>query len=449
MRVEVAAALILTSSAWPELALAGNDDEQFVGSLAAMTGGAVSAMVSDASATWYNPAGLGAVPLDQIDVSGTFYSLRAYSARGFLTSKSGATDHGSVIEFVSVPSQIAYVRRLAEGVSLGLGYFVPQASNLVLRESLTMRLQVPAGGGPEQTAAWQLALNGVRVQHTAGMGLGFALSERVRGGFSLVGTYQDETQSISLSGMSSAGQEVTGFISTTQLGTASQLGLEADAGFQIDLSEQWRLGLSLRSARLLLFQSVHALGASGGAMGSGGDASIVGFMLEPRQSRTDFAPIRAGRAGVSIARKSALGHWAALEVDVQPGLYNEEAGVDRRAVLNARLGGYYRVAETLAIGAGVFTDRSPDPQPREALNGRGDFYGVSLGLERSDRHRLLADEGADFLSFTSTFALRYAFSDGLLNDVLVDPADLSALEGTLGPLVVHELGFYVGAGLSY
>ena len=116
MRLGVSAALLIASSAWPELALAGNDDELFVGSQAAMTGGAVSAMVSDASATWYNPAGLGAVPLDQIDVSGTFYSLRAYSAKGFLTSRSGHVDHGSVVEFVSVPSQVAYVRRLAPGV---------------------------------------------------------------------------------------------------------------------------------------------------------------------------------------------------------------------------------------------------------------------------------------------------------------------------------------------
>jgi hypothetical protein len=49
----------------------------------------------------------------------------------------------------------------------------------------------------------------VRVQHTAGLGLGFALSERVRGGFSLIGTYQNETESVALAGMRTRGAAPT------------------------------------------------------------------------------------------------------------------------------------------------------------------------------------------------------------------------------------------------
>jgi hypothetical protein len=52
---------------------AGNDDELFVGNQAALMGGAVSATVSDLSATWYNPAGLGNAERDQVDVSATVY----------------------------------------------------------------------------------------------------------------------------------------------------------------------------------------------------------------------------------------------------------------------------------------------------------------------------------------------------------------------------------------
>ncbi len=448
MRLAPSAGLVIASGVWAPLALAGNDDELFVGSQAAMTGGAVSAMVSDASATWYNPAGLGAVPLDQIDVSGTFYSLRAYSAPGFLSSRTGDSDPGSVIEFVSVPSQIAYIRRLSPGLSLGLGYFVPQASNLVLREGLTVELPRTSEDAEEERASWQLALSAVRVQHTAGLGLGFALSARVRGGFSLIGTYQNETQSVALSGLRTRGAEATAFVGTMQLGTASQLGLEAGAGFQIDLAPDWRLGVSLRSARLLLYQSVHVLGASGGAVSAGAETSIEGFMLEPRVSRTDFVPIRAGRAGLAMAHHGELG-WAAFELDVQPGLYSESAGVDRQAVLNLRLGGYRRVSETVALGAGLFTDRSPDVLQRDALNAKGHFYGVSAGIELSDRHRLLESGRTDVLSFTSTFALKYAFSDGTFNDAFVDPDNLYQLQAVRGPLIVHELGFYVGAGLSY
>ena len=429
---------------------AGNDDELFVGSQAAMTGGAVSAMVSDASATWYNPAGVGAVSLDQIDVSGTFYALRFYAARGFLTSTSGESDPGSVIEFVSVPSQIAYVRRLGAGVSLGLGYFAPQAQNLVLRESLSVPLREP---GAEATAndevTWQLAFNGVRVQHTAAAALGFALSPRVRMGLSAIGTYQNEIQSVSLAGLRTQGGEATAFLGTMQLGTSSLLGVELGAGFQMDLDSAWRLGLSLRSVRLLIYQSLHVLGASGLASRTGDEVSIGGVTLEPRQSTASLAVLRGGRAGLSLARRTSRGDWAALELDVQPGVYNERLGIDRQTVVNARLGGYYRVSETLAVGAGIFSDRSADVPPRDALNARGDFYGATLGFELSDRHRLLDGERDGALSFTSTFAFRYAYSNGTLNDVLVDPADLSTLDGHLGPMIVHELGFYVGGGISY
>ena len=173
--------------AFSSAARAGNDDELFVGNEAAMAGGAVAATVADSSATWYNPAGLGAVTRDHIDVSGSVYTLRFYSAPGFLSSSSGEADDASVIEFLSTPSQVALVRRLGKGLSLGLGYFVPQAANLLLRESL----DVSQG---DADSSFQFTLRLTRVQHTAAIGLGAALSSRIRGGFSVIGTYEDATE---------------------------------------------------------------------------------------------------------------------------------------------------------------------------------------------------------------------------------------------------------------
>lgn len=429
-------------------ARAGNDDEIPVGNQAAMTGGAVGATVADSSATWYNPAGLGAATRQQIDVSGTAYTLRSYAAPRFLSSAGGQSDSASVVEFVSAPAQVAYVRQLRPGLSVGLGYFVPQASNLVLRESL--RLEQDG-----QRSAWQVALHTVRVQHTAALGLGLALARRVRLGFSLVGTYQDQTQSLSVVAVQGASDaavaEQQRFLSSQVLGTGSWLGVEAGVGFQLELTPAWRLGLSARSARALVYQQLHVTGASGISVAGGAEepASILADIADPTIRGARFDIIRAGRLGLALAWLSARGDWIALEADVQPAIDAPEANIRRRSVVNARLGAYYRYSDALALGAGLFTDRSPDRRTTDPISGYGHFYGASLGLEQTHWHRLAQGEAAEAMSFSTTLALRYAFSRGSLNDLSVDPAALDQLGSRRGPLLVHELGLYVGGGLSF
>lgn len=275
-------------------AYAGNDDEILVGNQASLTGGAVSAVVSDSSATWYNPAGLGAVDADQIDVNGSCYTLRSYTAPGFITSTTGEEHAASVTEFVSMPTQIAYVRRLTENLTLGLGYFVPQASNLILRESLFLEQQGLASG-------WQLTPSQVRVQHTGAVALGFALSSRVRMGISLVGAYQEDTQAVSIVGLqgpADQAQEGTQQVAvfSTLLATATQV--EVGMGLQIELSSRWRLGLTARTPRLQFFQSEEVSGSSAVAS-TLGEPGINGSIVEPGDTRIDVDMIRLITRGVS------------------------------------------------------------------------------------------------------------------------------------------------------
>jgi hypothetical protein len=431
--------------ALPGSARAGNDDELLVGSRAAMTAGAVSATVMDGSSTWYNPGGLGAIERDQVDVSGTVYTLRFYSAPGFLSLESGEEDDGSVVEFLSVPNQIAFVRRLGHGVSLGLGYFVPRASNFIIREQLRV-------GDDEDGSRWRLAVTLADVQHTAAAALGFALSPRARIGFSLIGTYEAATESLSLASVVRADGQVERLLASASLATLQRIGGELGAGVQIDLTRALHLAVTARSPRVLFHDALDVGFADAMAVRSdGGDPLLQAELGEADSPGGGPRLLLAGRVGVGLAYAYGEASWVAFEIDLQPGLHEPDARVQRRALLNARLGVYHELEPGLAVGAGLFTDRAPDEPSADPITGGGDFYGGTLGVELNSAHRLARDEPTGSLEFSTMFAIRYAFSDGTVNGLVGDPAapDGNWVRPREGALRVHEVGFYVGSGLRF
>jgi len=445
MRVRSPTSAVFSLVLFGSNARAGNDDELFVGNRAAMSGGAVSATVTDSSAIWYNPAGLGAAERAQIDVSGTAYTVRFYSAPRFLSTAGGPSKDGAVTEFVSIPTQIAYVRRLGPAVSLGVGYFVPHASNFVLREQLDV-------GGAGSGSQWQVAGTFADVQHTAAAALGFALSPRVRIGFSLIGGYAAATQALSLFGAVQENGATRASFTQTAIGTESRLSLEAGIGLQVDLTPELSIGVSGRSPRVELYENTDVTVNMGGSTLLGQMPMLSAMAVHPSTHHRAPDLLRAGRAGVAVAYRYGFG-WASAEMDVQPGLYRAEVGVNRKAVVNARLGVYHPVLPSVAIGAGLFTDRTPDAATESLLSGGGDFYGGSLGIELNSEHHLAESEPVDSLVFSTVFALRYAFSNGDFGRALVDPGALASsgepFQEAHGTLRTHELGFYVGSALQF
>lgn len=437
----IAVAVGLAIGAIATRAHAGNDDELFVGNQAAMCGGAVAATVMDASATWYNPAGLGAVSRDQVDVSGTVYTLRLYSVHDFLATTTGQHEDGSVTEFVSVPSQIGYVRRLAPGVSLGLGYYVPRASNFVLRESL-------ASGRAAARSEFQIAVAEAETQHTAGAAIGIALAPNVRAGASVIGGYAASTQSLLLFGSRTRNGATDAESSMSAIGTITRVSLESGLGLQIDLTPQLALGVFGRTPRVQMHASADVIRNHSAALLE--PMPTLAAEAEHLRGSGGLALLRAGRAGVALAWRHARG-WVAAEFDVQPALHESAADVDRKLLWNARLGVYQLIVPHVAFGAALFTDRTPDAVHEELLYGSGDFYGASAGVELSNEHLLAASEPVDSLVFTSVFAVRYAFSRSGFGRVVADPDRITTepFSAAHGHLLTHELGLYVGAGLQF
>ena len=434
---------VIGCSLLPRAARAGNDDELLVGNQAAMLGGAVIAPVNGSSATWYNPAGLGSVDRDQFDISATVYTLRSYTVPKFLATPSGAYANGSVTEFVVAPTQIAYVRRLSDKTALGFGYFVPKASNFVLRENLT-----DAEGNPP--SQWQLAAAGADTQHIGALAVGTRLRSNLRLGASLLGGYAASVASASLFGSVSpdgSTPEASSAIST--VATGSRFSLQVALGMQWQLSPQLTLGASLRTPELQLHASEN----------NNYNVSVTSLLkpLDPqfgataREEVQSVGPdlVKAGRAAVSVSYGYAFG-WVTAELDIQPGLHRERVGVNRKAVWNARLGWYHILSPVLSFGLGLFTDRSSDAEAYSLLEGTGHFYGGTAGIELSNEHLLAATERATSLTFKSVFALRYAFTSGDFGRIVGDPERFpDPFLTERGDIYIHELGLYVGGGMRF
>jgi hypothetical protein len=426
----------------PSLASAGNDNEMLMGNRAAMTAAAVVSNVSDPSSTWYNPAGLGAIDRQQFDVSGTAYTMRFFSAEDFISTVDGSSADASVTEFVSIPTQIAYVRNLSKDVVLGLGYFVPNTQNLILRE------QVDAGG-QANGSTWQLSMATASTLHTAAAALGMALSPRVRFGFALVGSYEAGTQSLTFFGTVRRGGANYSVISTSLLATASQVGFEADAGAQLELGEHVELGVNVRGPRVLVHQSSDVAGADTGALVDPVDGSGLYAEATMLESSKGLALARTGHATLGLTYRYRTG-WVSAEADLEPGLHDEDSAVDRHLLVNARAGVYQTLSEHVALGFGVFSDRTPRSRKVEPGEAEGDFYGATAGIELGNKHMLAEAEDTDSLIFSTVFALRYAYSAATVGRIVADPDDFgNPLIPERGRLTAHELGLFVGSGLQF
>jgi len=408
-----------------------------------MTGGAVTATVADGSAAFYNPAGLALSDRNRIDVSASAYGLRFYSVESFLSVKGGPAKDASVTEFVAIPTQIAYARKFGERWTLGVGYFVPRASNTLLSE----RLEGVAASGTASTMALDARVSSASSWLTAAAAV--QLSPRLRLGFAVFGVYDESVQSTTFFGSVQENAVTQKALEFTSLGTSTQISSTLGVGAQFDPSPSVSLGLWARGPQLrILTSGSTSTNLVGGSPGPDGTPLVVADSSEvPNGERTGFLTL--GRYVGALAYRTGA-TMISVECDVQPGLRSERTGVDRRFTLNARAGVTYRVGESILLGAGAFTDRSVDAQPAFRI----DYYGGTLGVELADVLALARGEPRqqrDSLMLTSVFALRYAYGHGRTDTLVADPsADLAnTLSFENHTQSAHEFSLHVGSSLRF
>lgn len=440
-RALVLAAALGACLAPARAARAGNDDGVLLGNEAAMTGGAVAAVVRDGSGTWYNPAGLAGMRRGAVDVNGSAIQLRAAEEGGLIRSTTGESNDGGYLELVSIPSAVTIARRLEPGLTIAFGVFAPRFSQN------TTRTRLDATSGADR-ARWTLSSAQNRATYHAGGALGIRISEQLRFGVSLFGVYRELYDSFQTAGLFELGAGESRLVARGGIRQVRSLGAELGLGLQWEPHPGVILGLTARSPGLEVLTQLRATTTEIDARVRGSGPDEVDFLPEDEENLAPgIAVLTPGRFNLAFAHRFDRG-WVAAELDVQPPLELDPV-IRRRFVWNVRVGGRYQVDSRLGLGVGFFTDHAEDSPIDELGQTQVDFYGVTAGFEYRTPHELGEDESAPNLVFSTTAALRYAVGIGEVGGLLFDPNRGTQRDTVPVGTTVHEIGLHLGSALYF
>ncbi|HSI05215.1 MAG TPA: hypothetical protein VLC93_12090, partial [Myxococcota bacterium] len=412
-------------------ALAGNLDAVFVSDQAAMMGGAVTALASDTTAIFYNPAGLVAdTSHASISLSTSSYGFSTRSSPSLLVeSPSTRSSDLTTQQLLSVPAAIAFFVPLSPRLGAGFGIFVPVALNEWQRDAVVIENGTTVG-----RASFENRLVGTDFR--IGGGVGYALTDTLRVGAALFATYTvaalhlDFATTQHTDEIAVASTQISVNDEVLQLGAVATLGIQWQPRADVIIAATWFLPELEVTSQDRLSQQASAFGPDG-AVADNAFLRITSGVRSAGNSRLFFG---AGYRGERL-RLGLEGNFTKPSGDFVKG-----------EVWNARAGMQARVVEGVWLGAGLFTDRSPDRFDSTSLLSRSvDFYGATFGvrLESSYLARLVrdwkgkSDANESSLVFFTALTARYAYGTG--RTAVVAIADDGTLEGRGVDVTVHEI----------
>jgi hypothetical protein len=431
-------------------ARAGNEDSFLFGDQASLTGGAVVASIRDTAAIWYNPAGLGMNRRGRLELSGTAFTLRWRKVPGGLAFDlpSGRSE-GPIEsrEIYVVPTALAAVREVADGVSVGVGLFVTEQDLFNYQRSVH-----------ENDAAVDLdvagALTGTLLRYDAGPSIGWQVTPRLRLGATFFAVYENYHEFRKLfADARMTGTYQSSFLQRLVDAKSDRLGFELLVGAQVDAGAGFELGFSARSPRLIYYERAETDNSTA-LISQGAGAPTIAI------SAVDHQPIGAEGTGFTHPPRFDAGVSKAVgplelsaDVELRPtGLGGSTA---KRTVVNGRAGMLWSVNDDTLLGLGLFSDRSSAGPPVHFPDSRVDYYGVSAGWKQKNLIKVRAKERASSLQFSTTVAVRYALGTGQATRIRFDYRD-TPTTGIVGRVdderervVYHEISLYLGTGFEF
>ena len=417
----------------PRAAYAGNDDAVLLGNQATLTGGAVTAIVSDGASAWFNPAGLGHATRNQLDVTGRAYGFNIYRVKSLFVLPSGAAADAHFTDWVLVPSVLSYARDISDDVVIAVGLFIPRTNDFELRTSIESDL------GQTFAATLTTVLNEYDYTLTVAKRIG----SRLRLGATLAGIYLSR-RDFSQIAAGTPGAMGADFYNGSSFTTEGDYGLRLTLGVQWEPGPGWALGAALQSPIFTGWSEVNRTRAEGALSSVSAQSS---FGLEGQQGNVavwDFttpARLRLGAAYRIGSTQLLLDGDVSTPVSI-PKELPDATFYDRDWMGNLRIGVLHDFSPVVSAGGGLFSDFSGRKQFRT------NFAGVAVGVELQSQHTTDADSRE--LTFSTTLGARYAFGWGNVQGVRLSLDGTSLVQEPIAsPVRVNELALNLGGGVDF
>ncbi|HKO49843.1 MAG TPA: hypothetical protein VJV79_19065 [Polyangiaceae bacterium] len=411
---------------------AGNDDGVLLGEQAMMTGGAVTAIVSDGASAWYNPAGLGLASRNRFDVTGSVYGVNIYRVKSAFALPDGTTANAAMTDWVLVPSVLSFVRELGDDWVATVGIFIPRTHDFDLRT----QVQKANGEAFAGTISSQLRENDYM------MAVAKRLTPNLRLGVSAAGVYISRRDFVQI-GLGSPDAPDAGSYNGSNSTTVGNYGARLTLGMQWNPAPNWDLGLSIQSPVLTGWSDISRTVIQSTLSPDTGPHFSIEEQRGPVAVWEFTTPVRL-RAGVAhrIGKTQLL-----LDGDISspihtPSKLPPNVFFDREWVANGRVSALHTFSPNVTGGAGVFTDLSGEK--RFETN----FVGAAFGVKLSQGHSVEGKRRD--LTFSTTLGGRYAYGWGELNgqNLALENGELRA-QAIGASTRVHELAFNLGGGVNF
>ena len=340
-----------------------------VGEVAALEGGAFLARADDASAGFYNPAGLVRAEQSSISGSSGTYQLGSVSPDR-LTNVEGS--------FQQIPAMFAVLVTDLRGRPNWAGGFTVTRS-AAWNQAVDAEALTSLGG---RTNRLRFSTDASYDTWLASVGLGYARTDRLRFGAALDGQYTSMSRRQSVTDQLFTGTTLSA-VAAGSLGSVSTSHLRATLGTQFSAGRGIHVGAMLRTQGLGITSSGKA---SFESLVSSDSSIATSAFFDPSASARYKLPFefKAGaawigaraQAEIDVLTYAGTGEYLGIEsgepvsivVDSGPAsapvltqIGYQGPVVDSRTVVNVALGGSYQLREgrTWMLHGGYTTDRSP------------------------------------------------------------------------------------------
>lgn len=380
----------------PKNVILPNYDNVFIGSVESLEAGAYLARTSDATASFYNPAGLAAAAKTSLSASanGFFWTQLTSRALGQATSTA---------QFATTPGHFAFVLGppFIKGDRLRLGFSLTKAVSFT-PTGTDQASQASPSAVPALTYSSQVDFSTV----VPALALGWRVSPTVRLGVSAGLAYTSYSDHETLSGETTSSGQPSHFLSTLR-GSGSIYHLVLSAGAQWDVTPQLKVGALVRapgvrllSSSLFTYESTVQLPGAPAAAYFRDDGGAfqytlpvelsagVAYLLGPVQAEIDAR--YHGNAGrytmyrstqpLIVQTRNLDGTTTSSTQPFPPIQYSA------RQVVNLASGVSYQAGRLLTFHGGFFVSFSPIGDPAGSPFQKADLYGGTLGAAVTGEH---------------------------------------------------------------